>query len=71
MITILFNIYLNTSMLRLNDAHSNQSRRSILVEMEEEILKTLSASSVYSFLTFIQNDASDAVLSKFIFNSHQ
>lgn len=71
MITILFNIYLNTSMLRLNDAHSNQSRRSILVEMEEEILKTLSVSSVYSFLTFIQNDASDAVLSKFIFNSHQ
>lgn len=43
----------------------------MLIIMEEDILKNTSANSVYSSLTFILNDASDAVFSKFICNSHQ
>lgn len=43
----------------------------MLIIMEKDILKNTSANSVYSSLTFILNDASDPVFSKFISNSHQ
>lgn len=65
LMTILFakNKYLNISMFCLNDDISNQSYRSMLIEIED-IFKNLTASSIYLSLIFIQNDANYAVFSK-------